>query len=204
MSTTRIEEKNDEARNKPLVLDSGATAHYYPTAFDEESPNDSRSQDNQIIIANGSEVCSRSQGNSEIVIAEFKNDLSEALLSAGTLVQQQEHPADLLTQRITSNGRITQICARTMSHIRPKLPSPTRLRLSAAGNVIRTVDISSNYLYLPIDPPIAELPAAVRQHIGRETYSRNYTYCHTHGNEGTGRSHNANQCGNESARRRTW
>ena len=39
MSTTRIEEKNEEeATNAPLVLDSGATSHYYPTAFDEESP----------------------------------------------------------------------------------------------------------------------------------------------------------------------
>ena len=51
MSPTRIEEKNkEEARNKPFVLDSGATSHYYPMAFNEESPNDGRSQSNRIII----------------------------------------------------------------------------------------------------------------------------------------------------------
>ena len=98
MSLTQLEEENkEEARNEPLVLDSGVLAHYYPTAFDEESPNDGRSQDNQIIIANGSEVHSSRQGNTEIVIAEFKTKLNKVLLLVGTLVQQQEHPADLLT-----------------------------------------------------------------------------------------------------------
>ena len=85
MSTTRIEE--EETTNEPLVLDSGATAHYYPTAFDEESPNDGRSQDNRIILVNGSAVHSRSQGNSKIVIAESKKECKR-LLSVGALVQQ--------------------------------------------------------------------------------------------------------------------
>ena len=98
MSPTQIKEENkEEVRNEPLVLDSGAALHYYPTAFDKESPNDGRSQDNRIIIANGSAVHSSRQGNTKIVIAEFKNELNEALLLVGTLVRQQEHPADLLT-----------------------------------------------------------------------------------------------------------
>ena len=124
MSLTKIEEENkEEARNEPLVLDSGATAHYYPTAFHKESPNDGRS--NRIIFVNSSEVRSSRQGNTKIVIAEFKTELNKALLSAGTLVQQQEHPADLLTQRVNSDSRIMQIYTRTTSHVRPKLPSPT-------------------------------------------------------------------------------
>ena len=70
MSPTQIEEENKEETTVPLVFDSGASAHYYPTAFDEESPNDGRSQEHRIIIANGVE-------------------LNEALLSVGTLVQRQ-------------------------------------------------------------------------------------------------------------------
>ena len=66
MSLTQIEEENkEETRNKPLVIDSGATAHHYPTVFDEESPNNGRSQ------------------ITEQVIAEFKHELNEAILSAG-------------------------------------------------------------------------------------------------------------------------
>ena len=86
------------------------------------------------------------------MIAKFKTKLNKALLLVRTLVQQQEHTADLLTRRVNSNGRIKQIYARTTSHVRPKQPSPTQIQLSAAGNVIQTVDISSNYLYLPIKP----------------------------------------------------
>ena len=199
MSTTRIEEKNkEEATNKPLVLDSGATSHYYPTAFDEESPNDGRSQGNRITLADGSEVLTRrSQGNSKIVIAEFKKKFNR-LVSVGALVQQHEHPVDLLTRRVTINGRITQIYARHTTHVSPELPSPTQIRLSAAENVIQTVDISSNYLHLPIDPSIAELPVAVQQRIGQANYSRNY--CHTHGQV----SHNASQCRNETSPRQAW
>ena len=170
MSTTRIEE--EETTNEPLVLDSGATAHYYPTAFDEESPNDGSNQG--ITTANGSiEPTRRTQGNGEIVITEFKNEFTR-LLSVGALVQQHEHPADLLTRRITIDGRIRQIYARNTTHVRPDLPSPTRIRLSAAGNIIRHVDISSNYLHLTLDPPIAELPATERQRIGRANYLRNF------------------------------
>ena len=66
MSPTRIEEENTEERT---VFDSGATAHYGPTAFDEESPNDGRYQ------------------ITERVIAEFKNELVR-LISAGALVRQ--------------------------------------------------------------------------------------------------------------------
>ena len=132
MSPTQMEEENkEEAKNKPRVLNSGASAHYHPTAFDKESPNNGRSS--CIVFVNGSEVHSSRQGNTTIVIAEFKTKLNEALLSVGTLVQQQEHPADLLTQRVNSDSRITQIYAKTTSHIRPEQPSPTQIRLSAAG-----------------------------------------------------------------------
>ena len=69
MSPTQIEEENkEETRNEPLVTDSGATAHYHPTAFDEKSLNDGRSQ------------------VTERVIVEFKRELNEAILSVGTLV----------------------------------------------------------------------------------------------------------------------
>ena len=174
MSPTQIEEQNNEEETtEPLVFDSGASAHFYPTAFDEESPNDG-SQDHRIIIATGRE-------------------LNESLLSIGTLVR----PGNLLTRRVNRNGRITQTYARTTGHVRPEQPSPTRIRLSVAGSIIRTVDISSNYLHLPFDTPLAELPAAVRQRIGRDKYTRNF--CHTHGNDGTSH-HHAYQCRNEDAR----
>ena len=75
MSQTQIEENNNEENsNESFVLDSGASAHYYPTAFDKESPNDGNSQGNKIILANANAVHSRSQGNSEIVIAESKKE----------------------------------------------------------------------------------------------------------------------------------
>ena len=65
MSPTQIEEENNkEETTESPVIDSRATAHYYPTAFDEESPNNGRSK------------------ITERVIAEFKNKL-EGL--------QQEH-----------------------------------------------------------------------------------------------------------------
>ena len=131
-----------EETTEPLVFDSGASAHFYPTAFDEESPNDG-SQDHRIIIATGRE-------------------LNESLLSIGTLVR----PGNLLTRRVNRNGRITQMYARTTCHVRLEQPSLTQIRLSVAGNIIRTADISSNYLHIPFDTPLAELPAAVRQYIG--------------------------------------
>ena len=172
MSPTQIEKQNNEEETtEPLVLDSGASAHFYPTAFDEESPNDG-SQDHRIIIATGRE-------------------LNESLLSIGTLVR----PGNLLTRRVNRNGRITQTYARTTGHVRPEQPSLTRIRLSVAGNIIRTVDIRSNYLHVPFDTPLAELPASVRQRIGRENYARDFY--HTCGNDG---SHHAYQCRNEDAR----
>ena len=151
MSPTRIEEENNE---EETIFDSGASAHYYLTAFNEESPNDGRSQEHQIITATG--------------VA-----LSKELLAIGTLVQ----PAD----------RRPQTYARTTVHVRPEQPSLNRIRLSVAGNTIRDVDISSNYLHIPRDTQIAELPAAVRQRIGRGTYTRNF--CHTCGNDGTRNHH---------------
>ena len=170
MSTTRIENNNtEEDSNESFVLDSGATAHYYPTAFDTESPNDGSNQDNRITLADGSVVPTRRcQGNSEIFIAEFKNEFTTLIL-VGALVQQRENPADLLTRRITINDRIRQIYARNTTHVRPDLPSPTRIRLSAAGNIIRHVDISTNYLHLNF----AELPATEQQRIGHANYLRN-------------------------------
>ena len=52
MSPTWIEEENNEKETtKPLVLDSGASAHYYPTAFKKEIPNDGRSQITERVIA---------------------------------------------------------------------------------------------------------------------------------------------------------
>ena len=99
MSPTQIEEENKEETTVPLVFDSGASAHFYPTAFDEESPNDGRSQEHRIIIATG--------------VA-----LNEELLAIGTLVR----PADLLTRPV-SNGRRTQTYARTTTHVRPEQPS---------------------------------------------------------------------------------
>ena len=109
MSPTRIEENNNnkEDSTDSFVLDSGANAHYYPTAFDEESPNNGSNQDNRITLADGSVIPTRrSQGNSEIVIAAFKDEFTR-LISSGALVQQHEHPANL-HERIAIDGRIRQ------------------------------------------------------------------------------------------------
>ena len=176
MSPTQIEEQNNEEETtEPLVFDSGASAHFYPTAFDEESPNDGRSQEHQIIIATG------------VALNEELLSVGELLL-VGTLVRRQDHPADLLTRPI-SDSRRTQTYARTTAHVRPEQPSLNRVRLSAAGNRIQHVDISSNYLHIPFDTPLAELPAAAaaRQHISRDTYTRNY--CFLHCNNGTRNYH---------------
>ena len=189
-NTDRTTQQQRSNSNESFVLDSGASATYvgtadnYPTAFDEESPNEGSSR--------------RSQGNCEIFVAEFKNEFTR-LISVGALVQQQhEHQADLLTRHIAIDGRIRQTYARHTTHVRPEQPSLNQIRLTAAGNVIRTVDISSNYLHLPSDQPIAELPAAVQQRIGRANYARNY--CHTHAQH---ISHNAHQCRNENVRRQS-
>ena len=184
MSPTQIEEQNNEEETtEPLVFDSGASAHFYPTAFDEESPNDGRSQEHKIIIATGVAL------NEELLSVGKP-------VSVGTLVRRQDHPADLLTRPVSDDRRI-RTYARTTAHVRPEQPSLNRVRLSAAGNRIQHVDISSNYLHIPFDPPIAELPTVVRQRIGWETYTRNY--CFTHGNDGT--NHHGYQCRDEDARR---
>ena len=170
MSTTRIENNNtEEDSNESFVLDTGASGHYYPTAFDEESPNDGSNQG--ITTANGSiEPTRRTQGNGKIVITEFKNEFTR-LLSVGALVRQQhEHPADLLTRRTAIDGRIRQIYARNTIHVRPNLPSPERIRLSAAGNRIQHIDISTDYLHLNF----TELSVTEQQRIGRANYLRNF------------------------------
>ena len=69
MFPTQIEEENkEEARNEPLVLNSGESATYLPLAQDSGPP-----------------YYRRNQGNSEVWIAEFKNEF-KGLISAGALV----------------------------------------------------------------------------------------------------------------------
>ena len=151
-NTDRPTQQQRNNSTESFVLDSGASGTYrgtyYPTAFDEESPNDGSNQDNRITLADGSVTVPtrRSQGNSEIFITEFKNEFTR-LISVGALVQQHEHPADLLTRRIAIDGRIRQTYARHTTHVRPEQPSLNRIRLSAAGNRIQTVDISSAYCH---------------------------------------------------------
>ena len=168
-NTDRTTQQQRRSSTDSFVLDTGASGHYYPTAFDEESPNDGSNQG--ITTANGSiEPTRRTQGNGKIVITEFKNEFTQ-LISVGALVRQHhEHPADLLTRRTAIDGRIRQIYARNTIHVRPNLPSPERIRLSAAGNRIRHIDISTDYLHLNF----AELPVAEQQRIGRANYLRNY------------------------------
>ena len=104
MSPTQIEEQNNEEETtEPLVFDSGASAHFYPTAFDEESPNDGRSQEHKIIIATGVAL------NEELLLVG-------KLVSVGTLVRRQNHPADLLTRPI-SDGRQTQTYASLITSV---------------------------------------------------------------------------------------
>ena len=71
-NTDRQKQQQRRSSNESFVLDSGASGTYsgtyYPTAFDEESPNNGRSK------------------ITEQVIAEFKNKL-EGLISAGALIQ---------------------------------------------------------------------------------------------------------------------
>ena len=130
-NNTDRKQQQRRSSNESFVLDSGASGTYYPTAFDEESPNDGSNR--------------RSQGSSEIVIAAFKEELNR-LISARAIEEQHEHPADLLTRRIAIDGRIRQTYARHTTHVRPDPPSTTQIRLSAAENTIQHVDISSNYL----------------------------------------------------------
>ena len=129
-NTDRKTQQQRRSSTESFVLDSGASGTYYPTAFDEESPNDGSNR--------------RSQGSSEIVIAAFKEEFNR-LISAGAIVEQHERPA--LQERIVVDGRIRQTYARYTTHVRPEQPSPTRIRLSAAGNRIRHIDISSNYCH---------------------------------------------------------
>ena len=86
ISPTRIDKKEEKEAaifetiketNLPLSLDSGASEHFR--------------------LKSGSPTNNRSQGNSEIVITEFKREFHR-LLSSGTF--QQAHPADLLTRQV--------------------------------------------------------------------------------------------------------
>ena len=73
MSPTQIEEQNNEEETtEPLVFDSGASATYLPLTRNSGPP-----------------YHRRNQGNSEVWIAEFKNEF-ERLISAGALVQQSQ------------------------------------------------------------------------------------------------------------------
>ena len=127
MSPTQIEgENNDEETTEPLVFDSGASATYIPLSRNSGPPYDRRNQ-----------------GNSEVWIAEFKNEF-ERLISAGalvrqsqptrtrlsatgTLVQYKEH----LTDRYTTYPRYT-------THLRPER-NPRHTRITAADNSTHTV-----------------------------------------------------------------
>ena len=159
MSPTQIEDENN-GPNLPLALDSGASSEYRAAAS-WTTPNNKRTQSNLIWIA------------------EFKNEF-EGLVSAGTLVQQDQPSTQHLADRFTTYPRyITHVCTER-SITRPTCIIPT-------DNSTHTVDNSNFYLQLPVRAEQQRCPT-------------NYTYCHTHGHKG--RSQNADQCGNESARRR--
>ena len=103
---------------------------------------------------------------SRIIIATCC-ELNKALLLVETLVR----PGNLLTRQINRNGKLTQTYARTTGHVHPEKPSLELIRLSVAGNRIRHTDVSSNYLHVPFDKTLAELPATVRQRIGLDNYT---------------------------------
>ena len=150
-----------EEPNLPLSLDSGASEH--------------------LILDSGASKTwsglydSRSQGNSEIWITEFKNEFKRLLL-IGPL-QQREHIANQFI-----------IYPRLTTHERPEQSTVTRTRIILEDNSTHTVDISNGYLHLP-----------VRAEQRRAIYAP--LYCHIHGQQG---SLNANQCRHESVYRRPW
>ena len=79
--TINVPDKDRRRKNKPnlpLTLDSGASAAYLSLALYSGASATRTAPSNR-----------RSQGNSEIWIAEFKNEF-EGLVSAGTLVQQDQ------------------------------------------------------------------------------------------------------------------
>ena len=126
-NSTDRKQQQRRSSTESFVLDSGASGTYYLTAFNKESPNEGSNQDNRITLADGSTIPTRRrQGSSEIVIAAFKEELNR-LISARAIVEQHEHPADLLTRRIAIDGRIRQTYARHTTHVRPDLPSPPRI-----------------------------------------------------------------------------
>ena len=124
MSPTRIEEENNKP-NLPLALDSGASAAYLPLALDSGASATRTAPSNR-----------RSQGNSEIWIAEFKNEF-EGLVSAGTLVRQDQPSTQHLADQFTTYPRAT-------THVRPE--TSRRTRITVADNSIQTVDIRNFYL----------------------------------------------------------
>ena len=147
MSPTRIEEENNKEETTKPLVIDSWASATY-VPFAQKI---------------GLQYYRRNQGSSEVWIAEFKTKLV-GLISARALVQQ-------------SRPTRTQTYARTTGHVHSEQPSSTQIRLSAARNSIWTVDISSNYLYVP--------------------FSCNF--CHIHGNNGTSQ-HHTNQYQNEDAR----
>ena len=177
MSLTQIEKENkEEARNEPLVLDSGASATHLPLAQDSGPP-----------------YHRRSQGNSEVWIAEFKNEF-ERLISAGALVRQIRPET---RTRLTATGTLVRhkehlayrftTYPRYTTQVRTER-NPRQTCITTADNNIHTVDISNFYLQIPVRAAQQRRPT-------------DYTFCHTHRNEG--RSHHDNQYRNESVRRHT-
>ena len=75
MSPTRIEEKNKEEENQPLLLDRGASQHVH---IERGDPTVYRNQGNRITITDGS----------EIAIRKFKIKFNRLLL-VGALQQHQ-------------------------------------------------------------------------------------------------------------------
>ena len=159
MSPTQIEENKEEETNKPLVINSGASAMYLPLTQDS-----------------GPLYYRRNQGNSEVWIAKFKNKIRRLILvealvqqshpethtqliATGTLVQHKEHLVDWY---ITYPRYTTQLRPERNPRKTPISAADNFSHTVTAGSIIRTADISRNYLYLPINTPLVELPVAVR------------------------------------------
>ena len=129
MSPTQIEEENNKP-NLPLVLDSGASATYLPLAQDSGPP-----------------YYRRNQGNSEVWIAEFKNEF-ERLISAGALVRQNQPTRT----RLTATGTLVHYkehladwyttYPRYTTHLRLECNS-RHTCITAADNSIHTVTAGS-------------------------------------------------------------
>ena len=118
MSLTRIKKPN-----QPLALDSGASSEYRAAAT---------------WIANNR----RTQSN-KIWVAEFKNELSKALVSARTLVQQDQPSSQHLADQFTTYPRYT-------THVHRERSTTCPTHITTADNSTYTVDISNLYLQVPV------------------------------------------------------